>query len=350
MMDTCLPKGLPDATGLSKQALLEILFREEYGVLPSAPTSVAATLESSDRKFCAGKAELQTLRLHCQAAWGDFSFPVYYVRPVKQTVPVPCFLHINFRDLIPDKYQPTEELVDAGYAVLTFCYRDVSSDDGDFTDGLAGVVYPDGLRTEEQCGKLGLWAWAACAVMRYALTLPELDHGRISVVGHSRLGKTALLAGALEERFFCAFSNDSGCGGAALARATTGETVRDIVRRFPYWFCERYARYVDREDTMPFDQHFLLAANLPHRVYVASAAEDAWAGPENEFLCCVAASPYYEQSGRVGLVHPDRIPEPGECLHDGAIGYHVRPGSHYLSREDWRYYLRYLSRQYEWDG
>ena len=344
MLNQYMPVGLPDVTKGNKQELLALLLQEEYGTIPAAPYEVVATVKKIDRKFCAGKAELQTLRLHCQAEWGEFSFPAYYVRPLNPEKPVPCFVHINFRDLVPDKYQPTEELVDEGYAVLTFCYQDVSSDDGDFTNGLAGVVYPGGVRTEEQCGKIGLWAWAACAVLRYALTLPELDSEKISVVGHSRLGKTALLAGALEERFYCAFSNDSGCSGAALARGTTGETIADIMRRFPYWFCERYGRYINREEELPFDQHYLLAANLPHRVYVASARGDAWACPEWEYLSCVAASPYYEQRGRMGFVHPERMPLVGECLHEGHIGYHIRDGLHYLSREDWRYYIQYLKK------
>ena len=90
---------------------------------------------------------LQKLMLNCKAEWGEFSFPVYYASPNNKSN-VPCFIHINFRDLIPDKYQPTEELVDNGFATLTFCYKDVTSDDNDFTNGLAGVV---------RCGTLPSW-------------------------------------------------------------------------------------------------------------------------------------------------------------------------------------------------
>lgn len=335
---------LPDPIGMSRAEILTLLQREEYGFLPSAPESVSATVERVDRRFCAGRADLQTLSLHCRAAWGEFTFPVYYVCPKAAKKPTPCFIHINFRDLIPDQYQPTEELVDEGYATLTFCYQDVSSDNGDFTNGLAGVLYPDGTRSERACGKIGLWAWAACAVMDYAQTLPELDHDRICVVGHSRLGKTALLAGAMDPRFFCAFSNDSGCSGAALSRENTGETIRAITDRFPYWFNETYQAYAENEQALPFDQHFLLAANAAHLVYVASAAGDLWACPKNEYLSCVAASEYYRQSGRAGFVHPDRLPTVGEALHEGDIGYHLRAGEHYLSREDWHRYLEFLKK------
>jgi hypothetical protein len=335
---------LPDPRGLSREEILEILMREEYGQIPAAPHTVTATLESCDKKFCAGKADLQIYTLRCDADFGTFSFPLYYVCPNNAPSPVPAFIHINFRDLIPDRYQPTEELIDAGYATLTFCYKDVTSDDGDFSDGLAGVLYPDGVQTEDGCGKLGMWAWAARAVMDFAQTRPELDHARIAVAGHSRLGKTALLTGAIDPRVSCAFSNDSGCSGAAIARENTGETVRAITKNFPFWFCKKYFDYIDNEDSMPFDQHYLLAANAPHAVYVASAVEDLWACPENEYLSCVAASEYYENAGVGSFVHPDRLPVIGDAFHEGRIGYHLRAGKHYFSREDWLLYLAFRNK------
>lgn len=330
-------KDLPSPLGLGKQEILDVLLREEFGYLPDRPTSVRAELVERDKLFCAGHADLDKLMLHCTASFGEFSFPVYYVCP-KKNEKSPCFIHVNFRDNIPDMYQPTEELVDAGFATLTFSYEDVTRDNGDFSDGLAALVYKDGSRTESDCGKIGLWAWAAMAVMDYAVTLPELDKDKICVVGHSRLGKTALLAGALDERFYCAFSNDSGCSGAALSRENTGETIANITRTFPFWFCERYKKYSGHADELPFDQHWLLAANAPHRVYVASAAGDSWACPENERKSCVAASEYYESLGIPGFVESGS----GIC-HGGHIGYHVREGLHYLSREDWSLYIKYLS-------
>lgn len=333
---------LPMPGSMTLEELREILQREVYGYLPAAPAAVRAEEVSCDEAFCAGKAILKKIRLFCETEYGEFAFPVYYTCPTKVKTPMPCFIHINFRDLVPDKYQPSEEIVDEGFAVLSFCYKDVTADNGDFTDGLAGIVYPGGDRSKKQCGKIGLWAWAAMRVMDYAMTLPELDHQHISVAGHSRLGKTALLAGAMDERFFCAFSNDSGCGGAAISRGKQGETIRKIMDVFPYWFCKDYENWADREEEQPFDQHFLLAANGAHRVYVASAAEDLWADPDKEYLSCVAASEYFKERGTLGFVHPDRFPQVGESFQEGHIGYHLRAGKHYFSREDWKYYMRYL--------
>lgn len=335
---------LPSPLGMDRQQLLELLLREEYGFLPSAPLSLTAEEIKFDKKFCAGKAPLQTLQLTAHCAFGDFSFPVRYFCPKSET-PVPCVILLNFRPNVPDQYLPAEEIADLGYAVISICYQEVSSDDGDFTCGLAGLVYPDGKRQPDQCGKIGLWAWAALRAFEYALTLPELDHNRISVAGHSRLGKTALLAGALEPRLYCAWSNDSGCSGAAIARGNTGETIDDICRKFPYWFCENYYKYANNEASLPFDQHFLLAANADHKVYVASAEGDLWACPPNELLSCREATAYFENKGKTGLIAPERLPTVGDVFHEGSIGYHLRPGLHYLSREDWQKFILFANRK-----
>lgn len=352
---------LPSPLGMKREEIVNLLLTEEYGFLPEAPESISAKVVDRLENFCAGKAIQETIALNCHTKDGDFTFPVRFTCPVNaqsslgtnaaseadssETAngPVPCIIHINFRDMVPDRYEPSEEIVDMGFAVLSFCYNDVTSDNGDFTNGLAGMIYPEGKRTSAQCGKIGLWSWAASRVLDYALTRPELDHAHISVAGHSRLGKTALLTGALDHRFFCAYSNDSGCSGAAIARGTRGERVKVIYDVFPYWFCENYKKYQDNEENMPFDQHFLVAANAPHRVYVASAEQDIWADPEKEYESCVAASAYYEEQGLEGFVHPDRLPEPGDYFGEGMIGYHLRTGTHYFSRVDWQHLCTFLT-------
>jgi len=339
---TELLERLPKFDGKSKEEILDILLKEEYGYLPPKPDEMCVSVECTDYSFCAGRADLVTLKFTCKGPWGVFSFPAYYVCPKKADKPVPAFIHINFRNNIPDRYQPTEELIDEGFATLTFCHTDITTDNWDFTTGFAGLLYPNGERTPKQCGKLGLWAWTAMRLMDYAQTRAELDKTRISVVGHSRLGKTALLAGALDERFYCAISNDSGCSGAALSRGKTGETVAGINKNWGFWFNTEYKKYSDNEDALPFDQHFLIAANYPHKVYVCSAEEDETAHPRNEYLSCVAASEFFESHGMKGFVHPERIPEVGEAFHGGNIGYHIRSGCHYQSREDWHRYIEFL--------
>ncbi len=324
---------------LPREDALNILQREEYGFLPPAPSALSFTAEENlIPRFCAGNAELHRITVSCTVCSKPFSFPFSAVLPTDNQ-PHPFFIHINFRDAVPDRYMPTEELIDNGFAVLSFCYKDVSSDDDDFTNGLAGLLFENGSRGPSDPGKIALWAWAAHRVMDWAETRTDaLDLSRSIVCGHSRLGKTALLAAATDPRFAFAYSNDSGCSGAALARGTRGETVRDICRKFPFWFCENYLQYIDNEAQMPFDQHDLIAAIAPRRVLIGSAAEDYWADPLSEQLACVAASPAF---GR-GFDGADRPAKEGDAFLGGDVGYHLRHGRHYFSRADWHQLIRFV--------
>lgn len=326
-------RKIPDLK--SRDEMLEIMQKEVYGYLPPKPDRLEWTVKNNYiGNFCAGKAAAQYVTLTAYMGEKSFSFPFMAVIP-KGEGPHPFFIHINFRPNVPDRYMHSEEIVDNGFACLSFCYEDVTKDNGDFCDGLAGVLYENGERGDTDAGKIAMWAWAAQRVMDYAMEEPRLDKNCAIVCGHSRLGKTALLCGATDERFTFAHSNDSGCSGAAITRGKVGEKVADITKMFPFWFCENYKKYADKESEMPFDQHYLIASVAPRYAYVASAVEDIWADPASEMLACVAASGAYEKQGLTGFVCEDRLPEVGDIYHEGNIGYHLRAGAHYFSREDW---------------
>ena len=330
----------------SREEMLEILQREEYGYLPPKPDAITweviprEVMPREIKNFACGNATVEKVIAHCKLGDREFSFPFYAILP---TAPGkhPFFAFVNFYDPIPNRYLPAEELVDNGFGVLMVCYKDVTSDDGDFTNGLAGVLYQDGKRGPTDAGKIAMWAWACHRLMDYAETRPELDTARCAVCGHSRLGKTALLAAATDERFPIGYSNDSGCSGAAITRGKQGETAAKIYNKFPFWFCENYEKYGDNEEHMPFDQHYLLASIAPRKVLVGSASEDAWADPVSEQLCCMAASPAFEK----GYVGPDRPAEIGEAFMEGDIGYHLRKGSHYFGRADWHRLMEFLNKK-----
>jgi len=332
MLQELLEKmALPDLK--TREEMFALLEEQEYGKLPPKPENLRFTVEKEQAipKFCAGKAICRRVLMECTVGGKEFSFPFHATIPTKEGKH-PFFIMPNFRPDIPDRHQPTEEIVDRGYAILSFYYNDVTSDNDDFTNGLAGVLYEDGVRHDPaDCGKISMWAWAAMRLMDYALTLPELDHEHGTVCGHSRLGKTALWTAANDPRFFAAYSNDSGCAGASLSRDKKGESIEAICNRFPYWFCENYFRYKGNESNMPFDQHYLLAVCAAGKVLVGSASEDEWADPRNEFLSCVAASPAF----RNGFVCEDRLTSDDEFFPEGDLAYHIRPGLHYFSRTDW---------------
>jgi hypothetical protein len=238
--------------------------------------------------------------------------------------------------------------VSRGYAAAAFLNSDVDPDQHDgFTNGVHGIFDPPGKpRAGDAWGTIAAWAWGASRVLDYLETDPLIDSRRVAVIGHSRGGKTALWAGAEDERFAFVISNDSGNTGAmpARRRQPKAETVAIINRQFPHWFCENYRRYNDHEDQLPVDQHMLAALIAPRLLAIGSASQDLWADPEGEYLTAVHASPVYELLGVPGL-KADRWPPPDSPRQDGRISYHVRSGRHNLTLQDWNYYMDFADRQ-----
>jgi len=325
----------------TKQNMLDVLLTEEYGFLPNRETALSWEVNKEEPTFAAGKATLYQMTMHATFPTGTFSFPFVSVIP-KNKENIPFFVHINFRPDVPDRYQPTEELVDNGYAVISFCHKDVTSDDGDFGNGVAPFILgATEQQTDTDCGKIAMWSWAASKIMDYAETIPELDKSRATVVGHSRLGKTALLTGAQDSRFSLVISNDSGCSGAAVTRGKQGETIEVITRVFPYWFCKNYQKYSGKHEALPFDQHWLVAASLPARICIGSAEEDLWADPEAEFLSCVLAEEYGKHFGLKVFPEVTEFPKTGDRIAGNMACYHVRSGCHFFSRTDWLSYMAF---------
>lgn len=333
------------ASVITRRAEIRKILQEHiYGVLPPAPQHLRVTCDSTYPRFGGGSGLLHNLTFTVTIDKKEYSFPVYAAIP-KSARPCPAFILLNFRSGIYDEYIPAEEIIDHGYAVFGFNYRDVASDDGNFKAKLAGALSM-GRRAHNATGKIAMWAWAAMRVMDYVMTLPEIDHEEIAVIGHSRLGKTALFTAAMDERFRYAFSNDSGSSGAALARGATGEDIACITTKFGYWFCPRYRQYAKREFELPFDQHFLTALIAPRHVGIGSAQEDLWASPHNEFLNAYAVGEAYQWYGKEGLRVPvDDFPVVPSDYSEGNVHYHIRTGVHYLSRRDWLSYMDFMDKK-----
>ena len=353
-----------------RKEMLEILLKNEYGYMPELEYEMSVSEPTNyEGRYCDGTVQHSTVEMTITTKYGSHTFPIQRVLHKDGSVN-PFFVFLNFRSAVPDRYFPTEEVADAGFDVLMIKYTDIASDNGDFSNGLPKIFMPEGQQKDTDCGKIMFWAWAAMRVLDYAATLPMLDMSQAAVAGHSRLGKTALLTGALDERFRYAFSNCSGCSGASLARGntgldyfknwdiqnpfdftedfTTGETIRDILKNFPFWFCKNYQNYLMNNYPDDFDQHYLVASVAPRFAYIASASRDRWADPVSEFLSGVAASEAYEKMGLPGLVHNEKLPEINESLHEGRIGNHLHKSPHFLSRFDWQNYIAFI-RKHQFD-
>jgi dienelactone hydrolase len=182
-------------------------------------------------------------------------------------------------------------------------------------------------------------------------TLPEIDAKRVATVGHSRNGKTALVAAAFDDRFAMALPCQAGCGGTAPSRVApelakpnakgrpTAETVAVINKAFPHWFAGNFKAFNEEPARLPFDQHELIALCAPRPVMSSCATEDVWANPDGQFQMLKAADPVYRLVAKDGLGQPT-MPEVGKPLLS-RLGYFIRPGIHSMTKQEWDVWLDY---------
>jgi hypothetical protein len=272
----------------------------------------------------------------------DVSLPTSWVRNSKELDITNNKANESSRGEAQSKW-PLREIVSRGFGVATIYYGDV---DPDYDDGFKNGVHQlfNEKRDSTSWGSIAAWSWGLSRVMDYIETDKDINPKMIIVIGHSRLGKAALWAGASDDRFAITVANNSGCGGAAISRRKFGETIGQINTAFPYWFCDNFKKYSNKEDLLPVDQHELIALIAPRPVYIASASEDLWADPKGEFLSCVYASPVYKILNMKGFAAKEMPPKNKPVF--GNLSYHIRSGQHDITLYDWQCYMDYASQYF----
>jgi hypothetical protein len=355
--------------------ILQLFEHHVYGKIPGKPEIITYKVHSVEENAIKGKAVRKEITIYLKNRKKDLTLNLLIFLPAHHPKPLPVFIGLNFygnHSIHPDPgiilskqwmpkdrklcivknratessrgvrahRWPVEYLIERGYGLATMYCGDIDPDyDDGFQNGIHPLFYTKGQvrPASDEWGTIGAWAWGLSRAMDYFEQDEDIDHQRVDVIGHSRLGKTALWAGANDQRFAIVISNNSGCGGAALFRRKFGERISHIVNVFPHWFCENFKRYINRENDLPVDQHMLIALIAPRPVYIASAEQDAWSDPHGEFLSAKYADQVYKLLETDGL-NTDKMPEINHPILS-TIGYHIREGDHDVLRYDWEKYL-----------
>ncbi|MDO8541315.1 MAG: hypothetical protein Q7S40_12825 [Opitutaceae bacterium] len=339
--------------------VLELFRQHVYGRVPATPYEKSFKIVNEDRNAMNGAATLKQVEITVASGGKSLVIHLSLFVPNRARGPVPAFLLICNRppgeNIDPTRakkseFWPAEEGIARGYAMAAFFNGDVDPDDKkdvEFKDGIHALL-DRGPRAPDAWGTIAAWAWGASRCMDYLVTDAGIARDRVAVIGHSRGGKTALWAGAEDERFAIVCSNDSGCGGAALSRRKNKEkeTVAVINRGFPHWFNTNFKSYNAREDALPVDQHMLIALVAPRAVCVHSAAGDLWADPRGEFLSVVHARPVYQLFGKQALGASTEMPPLNEPRHGDGAHYFIRAGKHNLTLVDWTAYWEFEDKVY----
>jgi len=336
--------------------ILSLFSNLVYGRVPEPPSPIQMEFEvlETDPEFMDGLATRKDVEIRLSNDKGEAKMLVLVFVPNGHEGPVPTFLKHSFNNTKSRDFDvhPTREghlrngwplglFFERGYAFVAVYQQDlVRHNEVEFLRGIHRLFYAKGqsFPKANEWGVLSTIAWGAMRAMDYLETDDDIDHRRVAVMGHSKMGKAALWTAAQDQRFALAISAQSGCAGAALWRRRSGETLEKMVTRFPYWLCRNAWKFVNQEEDLPVDQHMLLALIAPRPVYVHSAIDDTWADPRGEYLSAYHASEVYRLLGKKGLEN-EASPGLGEAIVESDVGYHIREGGHSIERYDWDRFL-----------
>jgi hypothetical protein len=340
--------------------VLQLFTTQMYGVYPGKPSHTHIVVQRVDNNALHGTAISKQVRLYLAAGTTAPFIDILLYLPKNSKKPVPVFVGCNFMGnhtvdtdtnlLVKETPKPAErgfqerrweaaKLIENGFGLATYYYGDIEADTPDgWKTGVRTTLQEDLKTAPSAWAALSVWGWGLSRMLDYLETEKGVDAKRVIITGHSRLGKAALWAAVNDTRFAAIVSNNSGEGGAAISRRWYGETITRINAHFPHWFVDAYKQYNDKPETLPFDQHMLLALMAPRPIYVASATEDRWSDPKGEFLSAKAVEPLYKESIL------KEIPEPEHPV-GKHVRYHLRVGKHDILWYDWQQYILFAKEE-----
>jgi len=335
-----------------------------FGAIPTNTPKVTWQVTETDPAARDGKAVKKRIVGKVGMAADGPTINVTLYTPAHASKPAPIILLVNFASSStpppatagragapPPSTDPpvAAEILERGWGYAMVGYLDIQPDKIDtFNQGVIGATLGSGKTAPgpEEWGAIGAWAWGVSRILDYLVTDPAVDKQHIALFGHSRLGKTALWASALDQRIAAVYASCSGEMGAALARRDFGETVDDMAQNFPYWFAGDFQKWAGRWNEMPVDAHMLIALSAPRPVFITGGTQDQWADPVGEFKAVVAAGPVYRLLGKKDLGVTD-LPALDTPVTGGDLGWHYHTGGHAATPADWTAFLQFLGKYFK---
>jgi hypothetical protein len=344
----------PEAwTKKRRPEILEFYRTEIYGRVPENAPKVTWEVAETDPNARDGAAAMRRVvgRMGEKPGGPGMTLTVY--TPAKADRPVPVLLSLSFgfpAGKGPPKgaFDPIAEVLGRGWAYATVGYGDIQPDRPDrWAEGVVGLTLKGGQKqpAPDEWGTISAWAWGASRCIDYFESDKMFDGKRAAITGASRLGKTALWAGAQDGRVAAVFSVVPGELGASLIRRDWGETLDDMAQNFPWQFAGNLQKWAGKWNDLPVDQHMLVALCAPRPVYVNGGRTDQWSDPKGEFLALVAAGPVYRLLGSKDLGVTE-LPALDKPVTTGSLAFHYHSGGHTAVPADWKAFLDFADRHY----
>ena len=358
-----------------RKEIRNLFEQNQFGVIPKDQIKVNYDVFENEGPAFDNSAKRTQLTLKLYGNQKEKKIDLLYYLPTNATKPVPVLLYISFQansQLIDDpqikegliwnrerqrvpagrksffgKFD-VRNILENGFGFATVYYGDIEPDFADgYKYGVRNLFKDSPIDKSDSWGSIAVWSWGLSRILDYFKTDNKINSGSVIIMGVSRLGKTVLWAGALDERFASVIAVCSGESGAALSRRNYGETIAHIASptRYYYWFAPKYQEYRTDVNSLPVDGHMLISLIASRPLLLITGNTDKWSDPYGEYLAAKAAELVYELLDKKGL-ETGKMPSPGKpVLND--IGFYMHEGGHGMMKEDWKIIFDFLKKHFK---